>query len=99
MISRISEATKRLAGRVGVPYVRVPTAQVAYRRPFARDDRPRAALEGCIPVCPYSGRPGQSLSTLSLRASPVSLEILAFSAASGKIASNWLDKVVSKHLQ
>ena len=38
MISRLSEVTKRLAGRVGVPYVRIPTARVAYLRPFARDD-------------------------------------------------------------
>jgi len=38
MISRISEVTKRFAGRVGVPYVRIPTAQVAYLRPFAHDD-------------------------------------------------------------
>ena len=38
MISRLSELTKRLTGRVGVPYVRIPTAQVAYLRPLARDD-------------------------------------------------------------
>ena len=38
MISRISQATKRLAGCVGIAYVRVPTVQVANRRPFARDD-------------------------------------------------------------
>ena len=38
MVSQISELTKRLTGRVGVPYVRIPTAQVAYLRPLARDD-------------------------------------------------------------
>jgi hypothetical protein len=39
MLSRLSRATKRSAGSIGVPYVRVPSMHVGYRRPFASDDQ------------------------------------------------------------
>ena len=49
MLSRISEAMKRLTGRVGVPYVRVPTMRVGYLRPFARGDGRGALSKVAVP--------------------------------------------------